>query len=379
MTSIQNLTRREIRHFVPYLPGKPIEEVQRELGLKKIVKLASNENAIGPSRQAVAALRQKAGLIFRYPEGPGTLLRLALAKKLKRHPAEIILGAGSDEIIELLGKTFLNPQDEIVVSEHAFIRYKMAADLMGAKTVSVKMQNFKHDALAMARAVTRRTKIIFIANPNNPTGTYLTKKEVAEFLAALKKQCAKVRPPAGAPFIVFDEAYFEFAQFLEKDYPDTLKIDAQGFNLITLRTFSKIYALAGLRVGYGIARAEIVTELDRVRPPFNVSSLAQAAAIAALEDRVHVQKSAKVVQQGLKFLRENLQRLGFKTIPSAGNFLLVEVSPHLGKSLFKTLLKKGVIARAMDEYELPYHLRVTVGMPAENKFFIEKFQEVVQP
>ena len=247
--NLADMMRPEVRGFEPYLPGKPIEEVQREYKLKKIVKLASNENALGCSPKVKRALAACAADSFRYPEGPGTRLKEALAKKLSVSPQEIVLGAGSDEIIEIMGKAFFNREDEIIVSEHAFVRYKMAAELMGANTLTVPMKNFKHDLAGMAAKIGPRTKAIFIANPNNPTGTYVSKSEVADFLAACRGRTGGSPRP---PFIVFDEAYYEFARALAPDYPETLQDFKGGQNIVILRTFSKAFGLAGLRVGYGI-------------------------------------------------------------------------------------------------------------------------------
>lgn len=368
------MMRPEVRHFEPYLPGKPIEEVQRELKIKKIVKLASNENAMGTSPKAARALSAQAAASFRYPEGPGTLLRRDIAKKLSVNAGEIILGAGSDEIIEVLGKTFFNREDEIIVSEHAFIRYKMAADLLGAKTLQVPMKDWKHDLPAMAEKIGPKTKALFIANPNNPTGTYVSGPEVVRFFDAYNSRFSGSRTP---PFVVFDEAYYEFSRALARDYPETLEYFKMGLNVIVLRTFSKAYGLAGLRVGYGVARSEVVQALDRVRPPFNVSSAAQAAARAALDDPSFVRKSVACVAAGLKYLRRQLEKLGLPYVPSAGNFLLIDVSPRKGKDVFQKLLQKGIIVRAMDEYGFPNSVRVTVGLPKENEFFIKGIKELL--
>ena len=367
------MVRPEVRNFEPYLPGKPIEEVQRELGLKKIIKLASNENALGASKKVQKALREAGLEVFRYPEGPGTLLRRAIAKRSKVKEEEVILGAGSDELIEVLAKAFFNPGDEVVVSEHAFIRYKMAADLMGSKSVIVPMKNMAHDLEAMAGKIGNKTKAVFVANPNNPTGTYVNERQVKAFFA--KVASLKLDP---APFIVFDEAYYEFAKGLASDYPESLDYFGKGFNLVVLRTFSKIYGLAGLRVGYGIARKEVVEVLDRVRPPFNVSNVAQKAALAAMTDDSHLKKSLKSVRMGMSYLSRELKDLKLDYIPSAGNFILIDAYPKKGKDLFARLLKKGVIIRAMDEYGFPNCVRVTVGLEDENKFFIDKLKEVLK-
>jgi len=371
--NLADMIRPQVRDFEPYLPGKPIEEVRRELGLKIVVKLASNENALGTSPKAQRALAAAAAESFRYPEGPGTLLRRALAKKLGVSVQEIILGAGSDDIIEVLAKSFFMPEDEVIVSQHAFIRYKMAADLMGAKTIAVPMQDFKHDLRAMAEKIGSKTKAIFIANPNNPTGTYNTKSEVAEFINAYRAVADAQRPP----FVIFDEAYYEFAREFAQDYPETLEDFRRGFNILVLRTFSKAYGLAGLRVGYGVARKEVVDVLDRVRPPFNVSSVAQAAALAALKDSAHVRKSAALAVQGMKYLTSELEKMKIPYVRSVGNFILIDVSPSKGKDVFHGLLKKGVVVRAMDEYGFPEHVRVSVGREQENKFFIRCFKEIL--
>ncbi|OGR88252.1 MAG: hypothetical protein A3A86_00585 [Elusimicrobia bacterium RIFCSPLOWO2_01_FULL_60_11] len=301
---LADMMRPEVRDFEPYLPGKPIDEVRRELGLKKVVKLASNENALGTSPKAKKALAASAGESFRYPEGPGTLLRRALAKKLGVSDKEVILGAGSDEIIEVLAKAFFNREDEIIVSKHAFIRYKMAADLMGARTLEIPMRNDKHDLQAMAARIGAKTKAIFIANPNNPTGTYNTRSEVADFIDAYR---ASASPS---------------------------------------------------------------------RPPFNVSSAAQAAARAALEDPAHVRKSAAVAAKGMKYLTGELDELNIPYLRSIGNFILIDVSPKKGKDVFAGLLKKGVVVRAMDEYGFPERVRVSVGLPQENAFFIKCLKEL---
>ena len=369
---LADMMRPEVRDFEPYLPGKPIDEVRRELGLKKVVKLASNENALGTSPKAKKALAASAGESFRYPEGPGTLLRRALAKKLGVSDKEVILGAGSDEIIEVLAKAFFNREDEIIVSKHAFIRYKMAADLMGARTLEIPMRNDKHDLQAMAARIGAKTKAIFIANPNNPTGTYNTRSEVADFIDAYRASASPSRPP----FIVFDEAYYEFARAFAKDYPESLEDFKRGMNVVVLRTFSKAYGLAGLRAGYGVARKEVVDVMDRVRPPFNVSSAAQAAARAALEDPAHVRKSAAVAAKGMKYLTGELDELNIPYLRSIGNFILIDVSPKKGKDVFAGLLKKGVVVRAMDEYGFPERVRVSVGLPQENAFFIKCLKEL---
>jgi histidinol-phosphate aminotransferase len=278
---------------------------------------------------------------------------------------QVSLGAGSDELIELLGKAYLAPGDEIVVSEHAFVRYQMAGELMGASVKAVPMRDLKHDLPAMAAACTARTKFVFVANPNNPTGTYNTAREVGAFLDAL--------PPNTVP--VMDEAYFEYARVV-KDYGDSLPFFKAGRSLIVLRTFSKIYGLAGLRVGYGVMPEQIVQTLDRVRPPFNVSVPAQAAAEAALADSAHLRRSLKLVAGERKKIEKALTAMRAEWVPSGGNFLLVSVEPQRGVDVFEALLRKGVIVRAVEEYGLPNHVRVTVGLPEENRLFLKAFEEV---
>jgi histidinol-phosphate aminotransferase len=330
-----------------------------------VIKLASNENPLGPSPRAVAALRRAAGEVFRYPDGFSTDLRSAVAKHVNFPVDQITLGAGSDEIIEILGKTYLNPGDDIVVSRHAFIRYKMAADLMGARTRSVPMRGFTHDLDAMARAVTRRTKLVFVANPNNPTGTYNTGREMEGFF---KRLSAHVLP-------VFDEAYYEYARS-RRDYRTALGWLKKGRTVMVLRTFSKIHGLAGVRLGYGAGPKEVVACLERVRPPFNVSVPAQTAGLAALGDPDHPLRSANLVERERKRIETTLTAWGVKWVPSAANFLLIETAPARGRDVFDALLKKGVIVRAMDEYEFPHHVRVTVGRPIENNLFLQAFREV---
>jgi len=368
---IEKLVRKEVLNFQPYIPGKPIEELKRELKIKgEIIKLASNENPLGPSKEVIKAIKESARNVYIYPDGSSFNLRKIVAKKHELTQQEIIFGSGTDELIELIGKTFFNPEDEIIVSEHAFIRYKMAGELMGSKVISVPMKNFKHDLSAMAKAITSKTKAIFVANPNNPTGTYNTKAEVEEFLKS-------VFSSQSSALIVFDEAYYEYAR-VERDYPETINFYRKYKNIIILRTFSKIYGLAGLRVGYAIANPEIVSFIDRIRPPFNVNSIAQAVVEKALKDTKNLKESLKLVEEGKKYLYSELEKIGLKFVPSSANFILIDVSPNKGFDIFQSLLKLGIIVRAMDEYDFPNHIRVTIGKPEENKKFIDGLRKVLK-
>lgn len=351
-----------------------MESVRRELGLKRIIKLASNENPLGPSFKALKAIQKIGRSLFLYPDGASTTLRQALAKKAGVPAARVIIGAGSDELIELLGKTFLNPGDSIVVSEHAFIRYRMAGELMGADVVSVPMRNYTHDLSAMVAAVRPDTKLLFIANPNNPTGTY---NGVMELVELLKQTEALNRGRSKPLLVIVDEAYVEFAKTLQKDYPDTLELQNRFSHLVVLRTFSKAHALAGLRVGYAYADPAVIEALDRVRPPFNVSVLGQAGAAASLEDSAHVRRAVNLVISERKKVLPALARMGLPTVPSTGNFVLIDLSPRTGKVVFESLLRHGIIVRSMDEYGFPNHIRVTYGLPMENQAFLKALSEVL--
>jgi histidinol-phosphate aminotransferase len=358
--------RREVGCFEPYLPGRSLERVKKEYGLKSVIKLASNENPLGASPKAVAAARNATGKAHLYPDGGNTDLRAAVAAHAGVPTSQVTMGAGSDELIELLGRAFLTPQDDIVVSAHAFTRYKMAADIMGAKTITVPMRGLTHDLAAMAAAVTPRTKLVFVANPNNPTGTYNTAAEMDVLLAAL--------PPS--VLLVVDEAYYEYA--CEKaDYADGLAFFKKGGHLMVLRTFSKARGLAGLRLGWGVGPAEVVDALERIRPPFNVNVAAQAAGVAALADGGHVRRSVRLVASEMRKMERALTAMGVSWVPSAANFLLVNVGPRKGKDVFEAMIRKGVIIRSMDEYGLAEHVRVTIGLPAENKRFLKTFKDVM--
>ncbi len=368
------LIRSQVEGFEPYLPGRSLETVRRERGLSKIYKLASNENALGPSTRALRAMTAVGKDLFRYPDGSSHRLREAVARQARVNIDRVIIGAGSDELIELLGKTFLNPGDSIVVSEHAFVRYRMAADLMGAATVTVPMREWRHDLAAMAQAIRADTKMLFIANPNNPTGTYNAQGE----LEVLLKHVADLTGKRSRPLlVVVDEAYYEYARALAKDYPDTGALQIRFPNLVVLRTFSKAHALAGLRIGYAFADPEVISAIDRVRPPFNVSTAAQAAGISSLADQAHIRKGIALVRQERRRLLPAMKRLGLPVVPSIGNFFLLDVSPRLGRDLFEALLNRGIIVRSMDEYGFPHHIRVTYGLPSENKFFLKQLQEVL--
>lgn len=358
------MVNKKILEITPYQPGKPMEELRRQLGLKEVIKLASNENPLGPSPKAVSAIKQSLAKINRYPEGSCFYLRHRLSKKLKVKPQNLIFGNGSDEIIDIIIKAFSEPDDEVITSDITFLEYKIIARQNGRRVKAVPLKDFKYDLSAIRKNISPKARVIFIANPNNPTGTYLKRSEVDKFLDGLP----------GDIVVVFDEAYLEFAE--NKDFPKSLNYFRQGKNVIILRTFSKIYGLAGLRIGYGIAGKEFIRYMERARQPFNVNTLAQEAALAALDDTAFIRKAQRVASEGKKYLYGELDRLKINYIPSAANFILIDLKQD-GLKIFNKLLKEGVIVRDMQQYGLKNFIRVTIGTEKENRKFVEALKKVL--
>jgi histidinol-phosphate aminotransferase len=351
----------DIASLTPYVPGKPVEELERELGIAKAVKLASNENPLGPSPKALAVLSETAKSLHRYPDGGGHKLRGALADRWKVQPEQVILGNGSDEIIGLLARTFLSPGEEAIQADQTFVIYKMEVTAAHGKPVIVPSKEGRHDLAGMAGAITPKTRLLFVCNPNNPTGTIVKADEVERLMARVPDHVV----------VVFDEAYYEYAE--SRDFPDSLAYVKQGRNAIVLRTFSKIYGLAGLRIGYGVTTAEIAGYLNRLRPPFNANSLAQQAALAALGDEEHVARSRALNQAEMGTVRRGLEALGFRPLPSETNFLFFDAGRD-GREVFQALLKEGVIIRHIEGRMV----RVTIGLPEENRRFLAALAKVVQ-
>ena len=350
----------DIRSLSPYVPGKPIDELQRELGLSRVIKLASNENPLGPSPRALAALSGAQDMLHRYPDGGGYQLRQTIADRWKVGREQVILGNGSDEILGLLARTFLTPGDEAIMADHTFVIYKMEVTAVHGKPVVVPLVDWTYDLESMVCAVTPRTRLLFLCNPNNPTGTMVSAEAVDRLMAKVPEDV----------IVVFDEAYFEYVR--NSKFPDAMAYVKQGRNAIVLRTFSKIYGLAGLRIGYGISTTEIIDFLNRVRPPFNANSLAQRAALAALGDDEHVTKSRAVNTAGMEQMEQGLRALGVIPIPSETNFLYFDAKRD-GRLVFEALLRAGIIVRHIDGTML----RVTIGQPDENAAFLQAFRKVL--
>jgi histidinol-phosphate aminotransferase len=350
----------DIRSLSPYVPGKPIDELQRELGLTRVIKLASNENPLGPSPRALAALSGAQDMLHRYPDGGGYQLRQTIADRWKVGREQVILGNGSDEILGLLARTFLTPGDEAIMADHTFVIYKMEVTAVHGKPVVVPLVDWTYDLESMVCAVTPRTRLLFLCNPNNPTGTMVSAEAVDRLMAKVPEDV----------IVVFDEAYFEYVR--NSEFPDAMAYVKQGRNAIVLRTFSKIYGLAGLRIGYGISTTEIIDFLNRVRPPFNANSLAQRAALAALGDDEHVAKSRAVNTAGMEQMEQGLRALGVIPIPSETNFLYFDAKRD-GRLVFEALLRAGIIVRHIDGTML----RVTIGQPDENAAFLQAFRKVL--
>lgn len=347
-----------VRDIAPYVPGKPIEELARELDLDPagIVKLASNENPRGPGPKALAAIATAAADVTRYPDGNGFALRSALATRLSVPAGSLVLGNGSNDVLELVTQAFLTPGDEAIYAQHAFAVYPLATHARGARGIEVPAKDYGHDLAAMLAAVTPRTRVVFVANPNNPTGTWIDGAAMEAFVAKVPREVV----------VVLDEAYDEY--LAPADRSRSVSWIGRYPNLIVSRTFSKAYGLAALRVGYGVMDPSVADLLNRVRQPFNVNSLAQAAAIAALADTAYVEESARVNREGMRQIEAGLAGLGVAFVPSHGNFLLVNVGD--GARVYAALLRDGVIVRPVGNYGLPGFLRVTVGLPSENERFL---------
>ncbi len=358
-----------VRHLQTYQPGKPIEELQRELGIKEVIKLASNENPFGPSPFALAAVQEQLHDLARYPDGNGFILKAALAKKFAVQMNQITLGNGSNDILEFVARGFVQPGDEVIFSQHAFAVYPIVTQAVGGKAVIVPAKNYAHDLPAITKAITPRTRVIFIANPNNPTGTWFDGDALARFLAAV---------PAHV-IVVLDEAYFEYARhpaMNARGYPDGMQYLSRFANLIVTRTFSKAYGLAGLRVGYSLANAQIADVLNRVRQPFNVNSLALHAATAALNDHAHINQCVEHNSKAMRLFEQTLQHMGLPYIPSAGNFIVIDFSKPAAP-LYEALLRQGVIVRPVASYAMPNYLRITLGTEQENTRFFAALATVL--
>ncbi len=361
---IDQFANRFVCDLVAYEPGKPIDETARELGLEPsgIVKLASNENPLGPSPKAKAAMRGAIEEAHIYPDGGGYRLRHAIADSFDLDVSNIILGNGSNEIIELLCHTFLNRNTELIAAEHAFVVYKLMATLFGARYVEVPDPGFIHDLDAMAAAINPDTRLVFVANPNNPTGTMVDQDSIDRFMAKVPDHV----------IVVFDEAYHEFPD----SPPDTLKYVRQGRNVCVLRTFSKIHGLAALRVGYGLASEDLAQLLQKARQPFNVNAIAQAGALAAMADHEHIERTREVNREGMAFYEKEFAARDLEFVPSFANFLLVRTGD--GDRVFREMLKQGVIVRAMSGYKLPDWVRISIGTDSQNRRCLEVLDSVVK-
>lgn len=356
-----SLFRKDIEGITPYQAGKPIEEVKRQLGLKEVIKLASNENPLGPSPKALAAIRKNLSGLNRYPDSHGFYLKKKLARMLNLQPDNIVLGNGSDELIDIAIKAFVEPQGKILTADTTFLEYKIISAVNGRRVVSVPLKYFKYDLDAMKKKIDRETRVVFISNPNNPTGTYVTRAELDDFLTGIPEDV----------IVVLDEAYDTFIDV--NDFPCGMNYIKKA-NLVVFKTFAKAYGLAGLRIGYALARREFISFMEMVRQPFNVNSLAQAAAIAALDDKKFIRKTRQVVLEGKDFLYKVLKEMGVAFVPSVANFILIDTGRNAAP-LFKEMLKSGVIVREMKQYGLDNFIRVTIGTKKENEKFIKVFRK----
>lgn len=361
---MKRLTRKSIEELKPYVPGKPIEELRRELGIKEPVKLASNENPLGPSPLAVQAIIENINKINRYPDGRGYILKKRLGESLSLDEENIILGNGSNELIELAFRTFLLPDEEIIQPYPTFLVYEKIAKTTGAGLVSVPLKDFRCDLDAIKESIGEKTKIIIINNPNNPTGTAIKKDEMLNFLQDIPDDI----------LILIDEAYIEFAS--DSDIAKGNELLKAHPLIFTIRTFSKLYGLAGLRIGYGFGSRKIIDYMNRVRQPFNTNMLAQIGATYALDDHEFVKKTLNLVREGIKYLYEQLNKLGLEYIPTQTNFLVIRTKLHSEK-LYKEMLKEGVIIRSMESFGMPYHIRINVGLPHENERFINTLRKIL--
>jgi len=359
------LIRKHILAIKPYVPGKPIEEVERELGLTKVIKMASNENPLGPGAKALEAMQKAAAKMHLYPDGNCYYLKQKLAEKIGVGEENILLGNGSDEVLKMLAETFLYPDDECIMAAPTFSEYEFVTNLMGAKNIKVPLQGFRHDLLKMKEAITPRTKMIFICSPNNPTGNIVNQEELQKFFHDLPERI----------IVVLDEAYYEYVD--SPEYHNSLEYLQAGKNVVILRTFSKIYALGGLRIGYGLARQEIIALLNRVREPFNVNQMAQAAALAALEDEEHLRESLKINREGKEFLTAKFQEMNLFYVPTQANFIFLQVGVD-SKAFWQEMLKEGIIVRTGDIFGLPDFIRVTIGTAEQNQCFLEGTVKVLQ-
>jgi histidinol-phosphate aminotransferase len=363
-TQWESLANEHILGIAPYEPGKPVEELERELGIHDAIKLASNENPLPPSDRVQQAIIAALGHLNRYPDGSGYYLREAVAKKHGFTPDHVILGNGSNDLIELVVRSFMRPGDEAVVPHPSFVVYPMIVQAVGGIRVMVMLRDYRMDLEAMARAITPQTKVVFIANPNNPTATIVTADEIEHFMARVPERT----------IVVFDEAYIEFA--LGPDFPDTLNHVRQGRKVVVLRTFSKAASLAGIRVGYAVAEPDAVALMNRIRQPFNVNALGQAAALAALEDDTHVVECVRMNEAGKAYLTDEFRTLGIKAVPSRANFILVDVGRN-ASDIYQKLLHEGVIVRPMTSFGMETALRITIGTPEENRRLVKGLRAVL--
>lgn len=372
-----SLAQSSVRALQPYVPGKPIEELQRDLGLSNIVKLASNENPLGLSSKVIDAIQSSLKEGARYPDGNGYLLKQALVEYYaqKGHllsPNQLTLGNGSNDVLELIARAFVGRSDEVVFSEYAFAIYSIVTQAIGATAIEVPAKDWGHDLIAMSEAITSKTKVVFLANPNNPTGTAFNKTELIHFMDSVPNHV----------LVVLDEAYGEY--ILDDDFPDGLNLLPSYSNLIVTRTFSKAWGLASMRVGYAISNPVIADMLNRVRQPFNVNLFAQLSASAVLKDSEYLQRGIELNEMGLKQIEEALHKLGLPFIPSKGNFITFNVHassgdklPYSGEDVYLMMLKEGVIVRPLANYKMPDFLRVSVGLLEENQRFINSLTAVI--
>jgi histidinol-phosphate aminotransferase len=360
---IEKLARKGILEITSYIPGKSIEEVQKEFGGKKWIKLASNENLLGPSPKAVAAIRKELRNIYLYPEGPCTVLRQALARKFSLPEETVVISNGADNLILMIACAFVDEGNEVVMADPTFSVYTNVTQIMGGRPIKVRLKDFTHDLDSMLKKINRKTKLVFICNPNNPTGTTISQKSFDHFLSKLPKQV----------IVVLDEAYGDFVE--DSFYPNGLDYIKERKQVILLRTFSKVYGLAGLRIGYALGREDLVDCLYQVRDPFPVHRLAQVAAVAALNDKDHAIKSIQLVYEGKRYLYKELDKMGLSYVPSQANFIFIDFEKD-SEEVFQALLREGIIIRPGKIWDYPTFARVTIGRMEDNQRFIKALKKI---